>query len=170
MKPQNASDTDRIQKLEARVAALEENSCDTIVLINVLEHIRDDQAALRELVRILRPGGCLLIFVPALAMLMSELDRVHGHFRRYHKGDLEAKLRAVPADIVHCSYFDAFGTLSWFVVNTVLRRTDFNPTLIHINDRYLVPLSRAVERLITPPFGKNLIVIAQKASDDHKIF
>jgi hypothetical protein len=104
------------------------------------------------------------------AMLMSELDRVHGHFRRYHKGDLEAKLRAVPADIVHCSYFDAFGTLSWFVVNTVLRRTDFNPTLIHINDRYLVPLSRAVERLITPPFGKNLIVIAQKASDDHKIF
>src|SRR5664279_2656694 len=75
------------EPLESHVVRQDDNSCDTIVMINVLEHIEDDRAGLQNLVRILRPGGQLLVFVPALRLLMSKLDYIHGHFRRYHKAD-----------------------------------------------------------------------------------
>ena len=54
-----------------------------IYAINVIEHIADDVAALAQLRELLRPGGKLVIFVPAFPMLYSEMDRRIGHFRRY---------------------------------------------------------------------------------------
>ena len=151
------------ETLESHVALQPDNSCDTVVLINVLEHIEDDGMALRNLVRILRPNGSLLLFVPALRMLMSNLDRIHGHFRRYQKPELEAKLRATGAAIVHCSYFDSVGVASWWILNTLMGSTGFNPTLGRINDRYVVPLTKRLESFINMPFGKNLILVARKA-------
>lgn len=150
------------ETLEVHAVRQPDNSADTIAMINVLEHIADDRAALRTLVRILKPDGSLLIFVPALRLLMSKLDRIHGHFRRYHKLELEAKVKEAGANVVHCLYFDAFGTVPWFILNTAMGSTGFNPSLVRINDRFFVPLSRAIERLIKPPFGKNLILIARK--------
>ena len=76
--------------LEEHSRQLPDGAMDTAVLVNVLEHIEDDEGALAELSRILAPGGHLLIFVPALPALMSKIDRIHGHFRRY--------LRPEPSD------------------------------------------------------------------------
>jgi len=150
------------ETLEAHVARQNDRSCDTIVMINVLEHIEDDRAALQNLVRMLRPGGSLLLFVPALRLLMSELDRVHGHFRRYQRPELEAKVGATGAVVAHCRYFDALGVAPWFILNTVMGSTTFNPSLVRINDRYVVPLTKALESLVRMPFGKNLILVARK--------
>jgi SAM-dependent methyltransferase len=152
------------EPLESHVVRQDDNSCDTIVMINVLEHIEDDRAALQNLVRILRPGGQLLVFVPALRLLMSKLDYIHGHFRRYHKADLEAKVKAADAVIAYCRYFDVFGAVPWFILNTILGSTRFNPTLVRVNDRYVIPMSRTIERMIRPPLGKNLILVARKPS------
>lgn len=151
------------QNLESHAAQLSDGCVDTLVLVNVLEHIEDDQDALDQLMRALRPGGHLLIFVPALQFLMSKFDRSVGHFRRYHKPDLLAKVEAAGGAIRLCRYFDIAGVLPWFIFNTVLGSLSFNPTLVSINDRYAVPLTRGLERIVSAPFGKNLILVASKS-------
>jgi SAM-dependent methyltransferase len=148
--------------LQAHVAGLGENAIDTIVLVNVLEHIEDDRAALAHLFRVLKPGGKLLVFVPALQVLMSTLDQIHGHYRRYQKGDLKAKIIAAGGEVAICRYFDLIGVLPWFVLNRLLGSTTFNPTLVHINDRFAVPISRVLEQIVGAPFGKDLILVARK--------
>jgi SAM-dependent methyltransferase len=150
------------EMLEAHAPAMATNSVDTIVMINVLEHIEDDRAALGHLMRILKPGGHLFVFVPALQALMSKIDLLHGHFRRYHKGDLTGKVSAAGGDVISNRYFDVVGVFSWLVVNKWMGSTTFDPRLIAINDRFIVPVSRTIERVISPPFGKNLILVAKK--------
>ncbi len=152
----------RCETLEEHAVREPDQSADTIVMINVLEHIEDDRAALRNLIRILRPGGALLLFVPALQLLMSEIDRVHGHYRRYHRADLRAKVAEAGATVIHCAYFDMFGVVPWLILNKALSSTTFNPALVRLNDRIVVPVSRAIERLFDPPFGKNLVLVARK--------
>jgi SAM-dependent methyltransferase len=150
------------ETLQAHVAQLSENAIDTIVLVNVLEHIEDDRAALTHLFRALKPGGKLLLFVPALQILMSKLDRIHGHFRRYHKGELAAKVVVAGGNISVCHYFDLVGVVPWLVLNRLLKSTTFSPTLVYVNDRFVVPVCRVVEQIVNVPFGKNLILIASK--------
>jgi len=149
-------------KLQAHVAQLSENSIDTMVLVNVLEHIEDDRAALNHLFRALKPAGKLLLFVPALRILMSKLDRIHGHFRRYHKGELMAKVIAAGGNVSVCRYFDLIGVVPWFVLNRLLKSTTFSPTLVYVHDRFVVPVCRVMERIVDVPFGKNLVLVASK--------
>ncbi|MGE4062172.1 MAG: class I SAM-dependent methyltransferase [Rhodospirillaceae bacterium] len=149
--------------LESHVLEIAPASVDTIVLINVLEHVENDSLALRHLMNALRPSGHLLLFVPALNILMSKLDRSLGHYRRYHRQDLLAKTRAAGGAIERCRYMDAFGVLPWFFLNTLLGSMSFDPRLVRFNDRYIVPLSQRAERRVAPPFGKNLLLVARKA-------
>jgi SAM-dependent methyltransferase len=150
------------ETLESHVARQEPNSCDTVVIVNVLEHIADDQMALKELIRTLRPNGSLLLFVPALRALMSRLDHIHGHVRRYQKSDLEAKVKKAGAEIIRCSYFDSIGVFPWLFLYTLMGLTKFNTRLVRFNDRYVVPVTKNLEQRIDVPFGKNLILIATK--------
>ena len=148
--------------LEQHCASVADATVDAIVMVNVLEHIEDDRRALAQMLQILRPGGALLIFVPALQALMSRLDLMFGHFRRYSRSELERKVSEGNVEIVLCRYFDLFGTLPWFVLNKVMGATTFNPQLVRINDRFVVPVSRAIEHVVSPPFGKNVILVARK--------
>ncbi len=147
--------------LEEHVKQTSTGAVDTVVLVNVLEHIEDDASALAELSRIVAPGGHVLIFVPALSFLMSKLDRLLGHFRRYHSVELRQKLQATGLQIVRCGYFDLPGILPWFLINKLLGSTSFNPTLVKLYDRAAVPLTRRAEALIGPPLGKNLVAIGR---------
>ena len=148
--------------LETHVAQLPRDSVDTLVLVNVLEHIADDRAALRQLVEALRPGGHLLLFVPALQFLTSRLDRDLGHHRRYHKPDLVGKVTAAGAAVQTCRYVDLLGVFSWLIVNTMMGATAFNPALVAVNDRYAVAFTRRIEKMLGAPFGKNLVLVARK--------
>jgi SAM-dependent methyltransferase len=147
--------------LEDHVKRTHTGAVDTAVLVNVLEHIEDDAGALVELSRIVAPGGHVLVFVPALALLMSELDRLLGHFRRYHSVELRQKLQAAGLQVVMCRYFDFPGILPWFFVNKLLGSTSFNPALVKLYDRAAVPLTRRAEAIIPPPLGKNLVAISR---------
>jgi len=148
--------------LEARLGQTADGAYRSVVLVNVLEHIEDDRAALDGFFRILEPGGHLLLFVPALRFLFSELDRVHGHFRRYHLKELEGRVRGAGFAIVAGRYFDAFGVLPWWLLNTVMGATGFNARLAETYDRVFVPVSRAVEAAAAPPLGKNVLIVARK--------
>lgn len=150
------------ESLETHINKTATGSFDTVLMVNVLEHIEDDREALANLFRILRPGGHLLVFVPALQGLMSKLDIVHGHFRRYHKPDLARKVGDVGGEVRHCRYFDFAGIIPWLLLNKLMGSTAFNPTLVRIHDRAVVPLSRTFERLVPVPMGKNLILVARK--------
>jgi SAM-dependent methyltransferase len=150
------------ESLEMHAAHLDDGSLDTIVMVNVLEHVENDLQALYHLIRSLKSGGHLLIFVPALQQLMSELDRIHGHYRRYHKNDLIGKVSAAGGTILVCRYFDFFGIAPWLILNKLLRSTAFNPTLVRLQDKIVVPLCRRFERIVSPPVGKNLILVATK--------
>jgi SAM-dependent methyltransferase len=135
---------------------------DAIVMSNVLEHIKDDRAALKILSDLLRPGGYLLLFVPALQVLFSDLDRAVGHYRRYHQKDLREKAATAGFEIVKLRYFDWLGAIAWWCANVLLKQTNINPNSAKLYDRFGIPVTRAVEHIISPPFGKNLILVAKK--------
>ena len=151
------------QLLETHIRAIPDASVDTVVMVNVLEHIEDDDAALEHLARILKPGGCLLLFVPALPVLMSDLDRQFGHFRRYLLTPLRAQLTGSGLTVRTSHYFDFVGIAPWFLFNTLLGSTRLSPGMLKIYDRMIVPVSRRIECVFRPPLGKNILAVARKA-------
>lgn len=148
--------------LESWIADTADDTYDVAILVNVLEHIEDDSQALRELFRILKPGGHLLLMVPGLKFLFSNLDVFYGHFRRYDMDELESRVTAARFDIHLAKHFDILGVLPWWLLNTVLGSTTFNPTLMKVYDRVFVPLTRRIESVVVPPIGKNIILVAKK--------
>jgi SAM-dependent methyltransferase len=152
------------QTLEQRLPQMTSQSCDTIIMVNVLEHVEDDGAAIKALHRVLKPGGHLLLFVPALQNLYSALDREHGHFRRYHLVPLEYKLSAHGFKIQDSRYFDIAGVLPWWLINTLGKKTTFNPAMARFYDRYFIPVTKFFERFISPPFGKNIMIVAERTT------
>lgn len=134
---------------------------DALVYVNVLEHIQDDRAELREMHARLRIGGAALIFVPALPALMSDFDRALGHFRRYRRAELEEKLISAGFVVERIRWFDALGIPLWWLLMRVLGGRP-NPRSVRLYDRFAVPLLRRLEAWIAPPIGKNLLVVARK--------
>jgi SAM-dependent methyltransferase len=153
------------ETLEQYTADTAPASFQTIVLVNVLEHIERDRQALADLLRSLRPDGHLLLFVPAMPALMSKLDLAYGHYRRYSRTELVDKVRDAGGRLKTCRYFDMFGILPWFVLNKVMGATTFNPRLVRVNDRFVVPISRWLEQVMPPPVGKNVILVAAREPD-----
>jgi SAM-dependent methyltransferase len=82
-------------------------SFDAVLALDVIEHVPDDVALLREAWRVLRPGGVLLVTVPALPWLWSSHDDVNHHFRRYTMRTLDASLRAGGFRPRKMSYYNA---------------------------------------------------------------
>ena len=154
--------TVRHETLEADIVGRADASRDAVAMVNVLEHIADDAGTVAECHRILRPGGHLLIFVPALRQLFSDMDRLVGHLRRYHRPELRRVAEDAGFEVVNLRYFDFVGTFAWWLINGVMGKTAFDPRLAGLYDRAFVPVMRPVERLIPPPFGKNLVLIARR--------
>jgi SAM-dependent methyltransferase len=138
-------------------------SYDTIVLINVLEHLPDDHRALGELYEALAPGGKMVLWVPAFEALYGSFDHRIGHFRRYRKRELLDLVHTVGFQQVTARYANLPGFFAWWVVVKVLRRTPTAGRLARIYDRFVVPVVRRVERIVRPPFGQSLLVVAQRS-------
>ena len=134
---------------------------DSIVSVNVLEHVEDDAAELAVMRRVLRPGGHLCLWVPALSALYAPYDRALGHHRRYRRQQLAARLARAGFDVVRLDYRDLVGMLAWFVLCRLLRWTP-GPRAFSAYDRYSVPLTQLLGRWSNPPVGKNLVAIARK--------
>jgi predicted SAM-dependent methyltransferase len=135
---------------------------DSIIYVNVLEHISDDEAELRIIHETLSPGGRAFVFVPALSWLFGEFDRSIGHYRRYSKPELEQKCGRAGFRIVMSKYFDLIGVLPWWVKYRLLKSNRLEPRVVQLYDKF-VPLVSVTERFVTPPLGKNLILVAEKA-------
>jgi SAM-dependent methyltransferase len=141
---------------------LQAGSFDAILSINVLEHVDDDLGMLRTACELLRPGGTLLLFVPALGWLYGSLDRLVEHRRRYSLRQLRALLDSARFETFQMRYFDRLGVLPWFITGRILRQRRFSRGAAQVYDRVAVPLGATVERWITPPLGKNLLALARR--------
>lgn len=134
---------------------------DTVVMLDVLEHIADDAALLRSLHAALKPGGRLVLKVPAHRALFGPMDSAVGHRRRYSRAGLEAVLTEAGFDAPETRYFNAASVFGWWLNGKVLRRTIPGRSQIRLFDR-LVPVLRAVEEVVSPPFGLSLIAAARR--------
>jgi SAM-dependent methyltransferase len=134
-----------------------------IYSLNVLEHIADDAAELRELRRLLRPAGKLVLFVPAFGVLFSSMDRKVGHLRRYRRGTLRTKVEQAGFQVLTCSYCDSLGffaSLAYRLLGN--RRGDLDPRTIAFYDRWCLPLSLFGDRFMHPVLGKNICLVARR--------
>jgi SAM-dependent methyltransferase len=135
-------------------------SFDTVVCLNVLEHIEDDLFALEQMNAVLVPGGKLLLLVPAHQLLYGEFDRAVGHFRRYSKRALKERLQNVGFRVKELKFFSMLAMLPWFINGRLLKRDYLPPNQADLANR-LVPLLK-LEKLIGPPCGISLVAIAEK--------
>lgn len=137
------------------------NCYDTIVYVNVLEHIEDDLSELKFVFNALRPGGNLCVFVPALSWLYSDLDKQVGHYRRYHKNELKGLAMRAGFEIEKIKYFDMLGIIPWYVIFVLLKKT-ISGGEVSVYDKMVVPLIKKGEAMINPPVGKNLLLVCKK--------
>jgi SAM-dependent methyltransferase len=151
-----------LEEVLAEDSGLASQVFDAVIMINVLEHIEDDRHILNVVHQMLIPDGNLLIFVPAMPALYGSLDREFGHYRRYTKEGLASVCQEAGYEIIRIRYFDALGIFPWWFINRVLCSSDINPSMARIYDRFVVPLMRYVEKVLPPPFGKNLVLVGRK--------
>src|SRR5262245_35706474 len=137
---------------------------DTIVTVNVLEHIEDDRGTLATMARLLPPRGRLVVFVPALTWLYGTLDVSVDHVRRYRREELVAKVRAAGFGVLDVRFMNVLGVATWFLASRVLRRRTLTVASVRIYDRWVIPVLRQLERLGRPPIGQNLLLVAERAA------
>jgi SAM-dependent methyltransferase len=147
--------------VEAFCAANAPRRPDTAVYVNVLEHIEDDERELTTLHSILPASGRLLIFVPANRWLMGTMDHQLRHCRRYTLDELTAKCRSAGFRIQLAEYFDVIGIVPWWLKYCLLKSDRMEPQAVELYDRLIVPISKALERVVTPPIGKSVILVAE---------
>jgi SAM-dependent methyltransferase len=135
---------------------------DSIIYVNVLEHIEDDQAELKLIYQTLEEGGRCFIFVPALMSLYGGFDRKIGHFRRYTKPEIEGKCAAVGFKVLKSKYFDFAGIFPWYVKYKLLKSDSLESGAVTAYDKYAVPVISRFESFFNFPVGKNVLLVAEK--------
>ncbi len=136
---------------------------DTILYIDVLEHIENDAAELSRAAAHLSPGGKLIVLSPAHQWLFSEFDRSIGHHRRYTRATLSA-LKPPGLELVRCFYLDAVGLLASAANRCLLRQSLPTAGQIALWDSVMIPLSRVTDPLIARSLGKTVVAIWAKPS------
>jgi SAM-dependent methyltransferase len=142
---------------------------DNVVSMDCLEHVENDSEMFVQLVHLLRPGGRLVVAVPALSWLFGQRDLDIGHYRRYERAMLEELCSEQPIDILELRFWNALGVLPRFVSERLLgRKLDESfryghPTLRkQLLRRGLSAWFATIERWVTPPLGLTLILTAER--------
>lgn len=139
-------------------------SFDTIVCLNVLEHILDDHGAVRQLAAWLAPGGTLLVQVPAHQWLLGSIDAALGHYRRYTAVRLSALLAAGGLALVTPPrYMFVLGIAGWWWYGRVLRRTAVPEQSVRVSN-LLAAASRILETVLRLPLGLTLVAAARSTT------
>lgn len=133
------------------------------VSYNVLEHIEDHVGALRSMARLIRPGGAIVLIVPAFQFAMSPADIATGHVRRYTRATLSDAVVRAGLSVEHIRYVNALGLLGYFLATSVFRLMPKEGPMVKAYDRLVLPVTKAVERVVRPPFGQSVFAVARTA-------
>ena len=157
-------------RVHADLSEIDDNSIEFIYTLNVLEHIKDDISVLKDLYSKLKPGGKLFIYVPALKILYSNLDRKIKHYRRYNKTQAIKVLREIGYNIVVVQYVDILGFFAALLYKILNKSGELSLRSIKMYDTFLFPLSRRLDSIgINKLFGKNLLIIANRPKESNKM-
>ena len=154
----------RVAKLDLQVrsdyGALRDYQPDTVVCLNVLEHLEDDQQVLNNLAEVVPPGCRLVFLVPYNPRLFSEFDRQIGHFRRYRRRELEQKMENAGFEVERQFFFNKVGVLAWWVGNTLSGQKTITAWQLKLYNA-LTPVFRVLDRCL-PGSGLSTVVVARK--------
>ena len=134
---------------------------DTILYIDVLEHIEDDRAEMARAAELLAPRGTLIVLSPAFQQLFSEFDRSVGHYRRYTRASLA---EVMPASLrrVRLRYLDSVGFLASLSNRALLRQALPSRRQIAVWDRVMIPASRVLDPLLARSFGRSVLAVYER--------
>jgi len=154
----------RVRKFDVLADELD-GEFDSIVMINVLEHLRDDSGTLAALSTHLASSGRLIIYVPAFNYLYGDWDHMVGHFRRYSRSQLEHVMRGAGLTVVESRYANLVAIPAWFAFSRLGIRLKKKPDAefgrdLRIWDNTAVPITRWVETRVRPPIGLNVLGVA----------
>jgi 2-polyprenyl-3-methyl-5-hydroxy-6-metoxy-1,4-benzoquinol methylase len=147
------------KNFQLEYASLKE-SFNTVFYLNVLEHLRDDKLAVKNSLYLLKPGGTLIILVPAYPILYSRMDKALHHVKRYTKKSLNKLLSDNGTTIKKSFYFNAIGIIAW-LYGKLLRLETVPKKEMNFFDK-LVPTSKFLDSLLMKKMGLSVISIAQK--------
>jgi len=133
---------------------------DSAVLVNVLEHLPDDVAALEEVRGLVRSGGFVLLYVPAFERLYSPFDRAVGHYRRYDRAHLARTVQLAGLRLIEARYVNQLGALAWWLLAAKLKQVPTEAGKVRLYDRAVVPHLRKVEERYRAEFGQSLFLVA----------
>ena len=146
---------------DSQVLELADKQLDTVISLNVFEHIEDDILALKNTFHLLRPGGKLILIVPAHQQLYGQIDRSIGHYRRYTKTSMKFTVEQAGFTILTQKYINILGALGWWVNSRLLQRHVPPSGQLRLFNS-LVPALRWFEKIIPTPFGISLLTVALK--------
>lgn len=156
-----------LKELEFEVAAditeLSSDQFDYVYSLNVLEHIKDDIQALKELYRVTKPGGKVLLYLPAMQILFSSMDEKVGHHRRYSRASLQEVAIAAGFTLEACRYADSLGfpaTLLYKLLDS--ESGDISKLPLILYDRLAFPVSRVLDRVFGLVGGKNVYAVLSR--------
>ena len=140
---------------------------DVVLLLDVLEHVRDDKMAMSNCLRQLRKGGLIIITVPAFESLWSDFDKKAGHFRRYSKRQITNLLLSNNMKIIFLSYWNFFLLAPVFLLRRILKSNSNEDQMSAPLSPLLRILLKIENFLITHniplPFGVSLVIVAVKS-------
>jgi SAM-dependent methyltransferase len=154
-------DNIRVQEVDWRdpdLDGLGAERFDTVLCLNTLERIEQDDDALATFASLLDPGGRVVVQVPAMHTLYGEIDRAIGHVRRYDRDELAAKLRRHGFTVEQARYVNFPGMLIWYLNSRILRRH----RVPAMQARLAAALVPWLENRVSPPWGMTLLVVGRK--------
>jgi SAM-dependent methyltransferase len=137
-------------------------AADSCVVLNVLEHLADDAASLRQLASVLAPGGVIVILVPAFPALYGPIDHNLGHHRRYTRQSISSLAEKAGLSIQKIHYVNFTGFFGWWVNARVIPREIQSERQIALFDKFVVPISSRLESIMPPPIGQSLFAVLRK--------
>lgn len=134
---------------------------DSIVCLNVLEHIKDDKKALKNMFDLLKDDGYLILLVPAFDFLFGEIDKSIGHFRRYDKNELQKKVKSLGFEVIKSRIINFLGAIGWWVSSRILSNNKIDESKIKLFN-FIAPLVLRLEDLFEPPVGTSILIVMKK--------
>lgn len=154
-------------KVEVRQMLLpttERGDYSALVSYNVLEHIEDHVGALRSMSQLVRPGGRIILIVPAFMFAMSAVDIATGHVRRYTKKTMRAAMTEAGLEIEKLHYANALGLIGYYMATSVFKLAPKEGPMVKIYDSTVLPVTKGLEKICKPPFGQSVFVVARTPS------
>lgn len=138
---------------------------DTVVAINVLEHMEDDVGTLQAMARLVAPGGTVVLWVPAYQQLYGDFDRKVGHVQRYTPATIRAAGKRAGLTVTVARPVNLLGGVAWWLAVRKGGSGSPKPGLVSTYDQLVVPATRAMEKVARMPFGQSVLCVARKPAD-----